>query len=69
MTYLDIVLKELTYEDNKSINDIMIKNNIPKYKSIHVIGGIKKGIELNLIIKHVDPNVKNLYAGHLYSLK
>jgi hypothetical protein len=67
MTYLDRILEVLT-DELVTIDDIMRNINTHVDKTTYVIAAIKKGIANDLIRMVVNPNVKNKYKGHLYSL-
>lgn len=64
-TYLDKILSILPTEP-VSIEQIIEYLELPSTKKIHVIGGIKKGLDLGKIGMIQQPEVKTLYVGHLY---
>lgn len=64
-TYLQKILSILPTEP-VSIDQIIEYLKVPETKKIHVIGGIKKGIDIGKIGMIQQPEVKTLYVGHLY---
>ena len=65
-TYLDRILAILPRHEVVEFSEILRRLNVPDTKTIHVISGIKKGIQDGLIIKIEQPGNTNLYVGHLF---
>jgi hypothetical protein len=64
-TYYDKVLEQL---DNYpiTIEELIIKMNLPKTKQIYIIDAIKKGISKRTMIQVLNKDEKRLYLGHTY---
>ena len=70
MTYLDNILDILVQDSDKRLNVPQILKALgkPDYKMVYVIFALKKGIAQNLIKKIENPDAKNMYKDHFYSL-
>jgi hypothetical protein len=64
-TYYDKVLEQL---DNVpiTIEELIIKMNLPKTKQTYIIDAIKKGISKKTMIQIPNKDEKRLYLGHTY---
>ena len=64
-TYYDRIMSILGTTP-MTFEEILHELQLPTYKTIHVISGIKKGIQTRTIEKIENPSAETLFVGHSY---